>query len=76
MEADRILKDLNIQEEDTNTDRSCGGSYRRNTYQPAYTYDDLYDVYDYDDPEDFYYDNEDDFEGYEDAEDYWNEAWD
>ena len=75
MEADRILKDLNIQEEDTNTDRSCGSSYRRNTYQPAYTYDDLYDVYDYDDPEDFYYDNEDDFDGYEDAEDYWEDAW-
>jgi hypothetical protein len=31
---------------------------------------DPYDVYDYDDPEDFYYDNEDDFDGYEDAEDY------
>ena len=63
------------QEEDPGSDRSCGGSYRRNTYQPAYTYDDLYDVYDYDDPEDFYYDNKDDFDGYEDAEDYWNEAW-
>lgn len=75
MEADRILKDLNIQEEDTNKDRSYVGSYRRNIYQPTYTYDDLYDVYDYDDPEDFYYDNEDDFDGYEDAEDYWEDAW-
>lgn len=35
---------------------------------------DDYDVYDYDDPEDFYYDHEDEFEDYEDAEDYWDEA--
>ena len=75
MEADRILKDLNIQEEDPGSDCSCGGSYRKNIYQPAYTCDDLYDVYDYDDPEDFYYDNEDEFDGYEDAEDYWEDAW-
>lgn len=33
--------------------------------------DDPYDVYDYDDPEDFYYDNEDEFEDYyEDACDF------
>lgn len=38
--------------------------------------DDFYDVYDYDDPEDFYYDNEDDFDSYEDAEDYYDEEWD
>ncbi len=38
--------------------------------------DDFYNVYDYDDPEDFYYDNEDDFDSYEDAEDYYDEAWD
>ena len=37
---------------------------------------DFYDVYDYDDPDDFYYDNEDDFDSYEDAEDYYDEAWD
>ena len=37
--------------------------------------DDFYNVYDYDDPEDFYYDNEDDFDSYEDAEDYYDEAW-
>ena len=36
---------------------------------------DPYDVYDYDDPEDFYYDHEDEFEDYEDAEDYYDEAW-
>ncbi|MDD6441944.1 MAG: hypothetical protein PUG71_07545 [bacterium] len=38
--------------------------------------DDPYDVYDYSDPEDFYYDNYDDFYDYEDAEDYYDEAWD
>lgn len=37
--------------------------------------DDFYNVYDYDDPEDFYYDNEDDFDSYEDAEDYYDETW-
>ena len=37
---------------------------------------DPYDVYDYRDPEDFYYDNYDDFWDYEDAEDYFNEHHD
>lgn len=37
--------------------------------------DDPYDVYEYDDPEDFYYDWADDFWDYEDAEDYWEDAW-
>jgi len=37
--------------------------------------DDPYNVYDYDDPEEFYYDNCDDFDGYEDAEIYWDDAW-
>ena len=37
----------------------------------TYKKDDPYDVYDYDDPEDFYYDNYDDFFDYEDAEDYY-----
>lgn len=37
---------------------------------------DPYDVYDYSDPEDFYYDNYDDFWDYEDAEDYYNEHHD
>lgn len=40
------------------------------------TPNDPYDVYDYSDPEDFYYDWEEDFDGYEDAEDYWYDAWD
>lgn len=35
--------------------------------------DDPYDVYDYTDPEDFYYDYEDEFYDYEDAEDYFYE---
>jgi hypothetical protein len=30
-------------------------------------------VKEYDDPEDFYEDNYDDFDGYEDAEDYWDD---
>lgn len=37
---------------------------------------DPYDVYEYSDPEDFYYDNYDDFDCFEDAEDYYNDAWD
>lgn len=36
---------------------------------------DPYDVYEYDDPEDFYYDWMEDFWDYEDAEDYWEDAW-
>lgn len=35
-------------------------------------YDDPYDVNEYSDPEDFYYDNYDDFWDYEEAEDYYN----
>lgn len=38
--------------------------------------EDPYDVYDYSDPEDFYYDNYDDFWDCEDAEDYFNEHHD
>ena len=40
-----------------------------------YKKSDPYDVYDYTDPEDFYFDWEDDFEDFEDAEDYWDDAW-
>lgn len=36
---------------------------------------DEFNVYDYDDPEDFYEDNYDDFWEYEDAEDYYNEKF-
>ena len=35
---------------------------------------DMYDVQDYDDPEDFYYDHIDEFDDIQDAEDYWEEA--
>ena len=35
---------------------------------------DPYNVQDYDDPEDFYYDWEEDFDGFEDAEQYWDDA--
>lgn len=34
-----------------------------------------YDVYEYSDADEFYYDHKDDFEGYEDAEQYYEEAW-
>ena len=49
------------------------GSYKpkRRTY--IFDDDDDYDVEDYYDPEDFYYDHEDDFYDYEDAEDYFYE---
>lgn len=46
-------------------------SFDKNTEE-----DDPYDVNDYSDPEDFYYDNYDDFWDYEDAEDYFNEHHD
>ena len=35
---------------------------------------DMYDVQDYDDPEDFYYDHADEFDDIQGAEDYWEEA--
>lgn len=48
------------------------------TYKPKpnnnYPYNE-YNVYDYYDPEDFYYDYEDDFWDYEDAEDYYEDYW-
>ena len=34
---------------------------------------DMYDVYDFNDPEDFYYDHEYEFDDIQDAEDYWEE---
>lgn len=53
-----------------------GKSKTSGSKHKEYDEDDRYNVYDYDDPEDFYDDNYDDFESYEDAEDYYNEAWD
>ena len=45
-----------------------GNTSRNNTRK------DMYDVQDYDDPEDFYYDHADEFDDIQDAEDYWEEA--
>ncbi len=50
---------------------SGSSSKSKSTSSEADTPSDPYNVYDYDDPDDFYYDNYDDFDGYEDAEDYW-----
>ena len=50
-------------------------SYTTKSYNKNKYYDE-YNVYDYDDPEDFYEDNYDDFYDFEDAEDYFDEAWD
>lgn len=38
-------------------------------------YTNEYDVYEYSDADEFYYDHQDDFEGYEDAEQYYEDAW-
>ena len=38
-------------------------------------YPNEYDVYEYSDADEFYYDHKDDFEGYEDAEQYYEDAW-
>ena len=48
---------------------------KKSSSKKKYPYDE-YSVYDYDDPYDFYEDNEEDFDGYEDAEEYWEDAWD
>lgn len=59
--------------------KSCmkSGCYqRRSSSSSSNKYSDPYDVQDYDDTEDFYYDNYDYLDGYEDAEDYWNENHD
>ena len=45
-----------------------GNTSRNNTRK------DMYDVQDYDDPKDFYYDHADEFDDIQDAEDYWEEA--
>lgn len=54
----------------TPTPRTDAHEYRPSTVWNDYDY---YDVDEYDDPEDFWYDYEDDFDDYEDAEDYWEE---
>ena len=60
----------------SNYSSSSGSSTRRRSSSggSSSSRKDDYDVYDYDDPEDFYYDHEDDFDDFGDAEDYWDEA--
>lgn len=55
---------------------SYSGSSSYSKPSKSYTYNDPYDAREYDDPEDFYYDNEDLFDDYGDAEDEWEDAWD
>ena len=54
-----------------NKTSSSSSSYKKNSAKKSN--DDPYNVNDYTDPEDFYYDNYDDFWEYEEAEDYFNE---
>ncbi len=49
---------------------SAGTARAKNKKSPSA---DPYDVDQYDDPEDFWEDNEDDFDDFEDAWDYWEE---
>lgn len=59
----------------SSTDKSYSSKKSTSKKSTSRYPDDPYDVYDYSDPEDFYYDNWDDFYEYEEAEDYYNEAW-
>ncbi len=52
---------------------SSGNSFGNSSGKSSGKGFDYYDTYEYDDPEDFWYDYEDEFEDYEDAEDYWEE---
>lgn len=54
---------------------SSSGNKADNESEENGSEDDPYHVYDYDDPEEFYYDYYDDFDEYEDAETYWYNAW-
>ncbi len=61
-------------ESSTTTKKSTGTTPKRNTYRKSTTEEsDSLNVKDYRDPEDFYYDNYDDFFEYEDAEEYYYE---
>lgn len=55
------------------TTRKAATSKKTTTRKKTTTKKDKYNVYDYNDPEDFYDDNRDDFWDYEDAEDYYNQ---
>ena len=48
-------------------------AWRRTLSSSSKKKEDPYNVNEYSDPEDFYYDNYDDFWEYEEAEDYYNE---
>ncbi len=58
-------------DDSSSSGKSSGKSYKYNYNYP----DDDYNVYDYSDYEDFYYDYSEDFDGLDDAEDYYNDAW-
>ena len=60
---------------DSNKGNSRKPTYSSDENEKEYP-DDPYDVYEYSDPEDFYYDNYDEFDEYGDAEVYFDEAWD
>lgn len=53
-----------------------GTNYTRSSSKNTGKSEDPYDVNEYSDPEDFYYDNYDDFWEYEEAEDYYNDYHD
>ena len=59
----------------TNSSRTDSSRKKKSTAESSETdKSDPYNVYDYDDPEEFYFDWPEDFDGYEDAEQYWDDA--
>lgn len=58
---------------DYNKTTSSNSGYSKKIYSKSYSSDDKYDVNDYSNEEDFYYDHYDDFFDYYDAEDYYKE---
>lgn len=53
----------------------CGYNNIKTDEELFEEYEAEYDVYEYSDADEFYYDHQDDFEGYEDAEQYYEDAW-
>ena len=72
--AEEMLTDMNVKHKDDNDERSY--FMLNSVFLYGYSHgdsnhsSDSYNVHNYDDPEDFYYDNEDDFDGIDDAETY------
>lgn len=72
--AEEMLIDMNVKHKDDNLERSY--FMLNSVFLYGYSHgdsnhsSDSYNVHNYDDPEDFYYDNEDDFDGIDDAETY------